>query len=210
MKLLRGRIWDPQKHAALVQDSSRSFTEPLQAFPFFLFFQVFRATSSRVPFSSHALRLRQTASFLSHCTKSVRCVLGLLLSCYPTFTLSLPLWFSISIPLVLSYVSLSSRSSNSKGPASSSHLTSILRPQAHVQVRECRAGPGRPDLHPSSVTPVLATVTASQPLSRAQPALAGHRHSQSFTTSVPSTGLKPELRQGRTDVVNLYIRLSQL
>jgi len=148
-----------------------------------------------------------------------------------------------------------------------------------VQVRECRAGPGRPDLHtrapsrtlspspvpararhrnsqsaplpcparpcwppsqpvihyvraqhgpethnpgvpgrarsaglahPSSVTPVLATVTASQPLSRAQPALAGHRHSQSFTTSVPSTGLKPELRQGRTDVVNLYIRLSQL
>jgi hypothetical protein len=147
LKLLRGRIWDPQKHAALVQDSSRSFTEPLQAFPFFLFFQVFRATSSRVPFSSHALRLRQTASFLSHCTKSVRCVLGLLLSCYPTFTLSLPLWFSISIPLVLSYVSLSSRSSNSKGPASSSHLTSILRPQAHVQVRECRAGPGRPDLH---------------------------------------------------------------
>ncbi len=54
-----------------------SFTEPLLlAFPFFLFFQVFRATSSRVPFSSHALRLRQTASFLSHCTKSVRCVLG--------------------------------------------------------------------------------------------------------------------------------------
>ncbi len=67
---------------------------------------------------------------------------------------------------------------------------------------------------------VLATVTASQPLSRAQhahdlqglsrapPAAAGHRHSQSFTTSVPSTGLKPELRQGRTDVVNLYIRYS--
>jgi hypothetical protein len=47
--------------------------------------------------------------------------------------------------------------------------------------------------------PVLATVTASQPLSRAQPALAGHRHSQSFTTSVPSTGLKPELRPRRTD-----------
>ncbi len=85
--------------------------------------------------------------YLSCSTKSVRCVLGLLLSCYPTFTLSLPLWFSISIPLVLSYVSLSSRSSNSKGPTSSSHLTSILRAQAHVQVRECRAGPGRPDLH---------------------------------------------------------------
>ncbi len=143
MKLLRGRIWDPQKHTALVQDSSRSFTEPLQAFSFFLFFQVFRATSSRVPFSCHALRLRQTASFLSHSTKSVRCVLELLLSCYPTFTLSLPLLFFISIlllfsfflivsdifaiwfnlSLVLSYVSLSSRSSNSKGPASSSLLT---------------------------------------------------------------------------------------
>ncbi len=143
LKLLRGRIWDPQKHTALVQDSSRSFTEPLQAFPFFLFFQVFHATSSRVPFSSHALRLRQTASFLSHSTESVRCVVGLLLSCYPTFTLSLPLLFFISIlllfsfflivsdifsiwfnlSLVLSYVSLSSRSSNSKGPASSSLLT---------------------------------------------------------------------------------------
>jgi hypothetical protein len=85
LKLLRGRIWDPQKHTALVQDSSRYFTQPLQAFPFFLFFQVFHATSSRVPFSSHALRLRQTASFLSHSTKSVRCVVGLLLSCYPTF-----------------------------------------------------------------------------------------------------------------------------
>jgi hypothetical protein len=59
---------------------------------------------------------------------------------------------------------------------------------------------------PVSPSPVLATVTASQPLSRAQPALAGHRHSQSFTTSVPSTGLKPELRHRRTDVVNLYIR----
>jgi hypothetical protein len=128
LKLLRGRIWDPQKHAALVQDSSRSFTEPLQAFPFFLFFQVFRATSSRVPFSSHALRLRQTASFLSHCTKSVRCVLGLLLSCYPTFTLSLPLWFSISIPLV--------------------SLTCLYHQgQATLRGRECRAGPGRPDLH---------------------------------------------------------------
>ncbi len=138
LKLLRGRIWDPQKHTALVQDSSRSFTQLLQAFPFFLFFQVFHATSSPVPFSSHALRLRQAASFLSHSTKSVRCVVGLLLSCYRTFTLSLPLLFFISIlllfsfflivsdifaiwlnlSLVLSYVSLSSRSSNSKGPAS--------------------------------------------------------------------------------------------
>jgi len=142
-KLLRLRIWDPQKHTALVQEASRSFTQPLQAFPFFLFFQVFHATSSRVPFSSHALRLRQTASFLSHSTKSVRCVLGLLLSCYPTFTLSLPLLFFISIRLLFSFflivsdifaiwfnlylalsnVSLSSRSSNSKGSASSSLLT---------------------------------------------------------------------------------------
>ncbi len=143
LKLLRGRIWYPQKHTALVQDSSRSFTQPLQAFPFFLFFQVFHATSSPVLFLSHALQLRQTASFLSDSTKSVRCVLRLLLSCCPTFTLSLPLLFFISyscyslsfslfriflkiwfnLSLVLSYVSLSSRSSNSKGPASSSLLT---------------------------------------------------------------------------------------
>ncbi len=102
-KLLRLRIWDPQKHTALVQEASRSFTQPLQAFPFFLFFQVFHATSSPVPFSSQALRLRQTASFLSHSTKSVRCVLGLLLSCYPTFTLSLPLLFFISILLLFSF-----------------------------------------------------------------------------------------------------------
>jgi hypothetical protein len=96
LKLLRGRIWYPQKHTALVQDSSRSFTQPLQAFPFFLFFQVFHATSSPVLFLSHALQLRQTASFLSDSTKSVRCVLGLLLSCCPTFTLSIPLLFFIS------------------------------------------------------------------------------------------------------------------
>ncbi len=109
---------------------------------------VFHLHTSRALFRVCIIkRLRQTASFLSHWTKSVRCVLGLVFSCYPTFTLSLPLWFSISIPLVLSYVSVSSRSSNSKGPASSSHLTSILRPQAHVQVRKCPAGPGRPDLH---------------------------------------------------------------
>jgi hypothetical protein len=93
---LSSSLWDPQKHTALVQDSSRYFTQPLLAFPFSLFFQVFHATSSRVPFSSHALQLRQTASFLSDSTKSVRCVLGLLLSCCPTFTLSLPLLFFIS------------------------------------------------------------------------------------------------------------------
>jgi hypothetical protein len=105
LKLLRGRVWDPQKHTALVQDSSRFFTQPLLAFSFFLFFQVSHATSSRVPFSSHTLRLRQTASFLSHPTKSVRCVLGLLLSCYPTFTLSLPLFSSYLHALVILFLS---------------------------------------------------------------------------------------------------------
>jgi hypothetical protein len=33
-----------------------------------------------------------------------------------------------------------------------------LQPQAHVQVRECRAGPGRPDLHLSSITDYLLSI----------------------------------------------------
>ncbi len=72
--------------------------------------------------------------------------------------------------------------------------------------------------------PVLATVTASQALSRAQhaqdlqglsraqPAPAGHRHSQSaplpFFPGRARSSVRdgPELRHACTDVVNLYIR----
>jgi hypothetical protein len=78
--------------------SSKSFAQPLHAFPFRLTLYGF---DKQLRFSRTVL-LSRYAVFSDYSSLATR-----------RFTLSLPLLFSISIPLVLSYVSLSSRSSNS-------------------------------------------------------------------------------------------------